>query len=82
MKNLVDFEGHCLAGPHVGNLSKPAIWRVGSASSARKVMAKVANSIHQGRMRELKGKAVLVPLMVGCVISLMVGSKFQVGFRG
>jgi hypothetical protein len=26
MDNLLDLEGHGLAGPHVGDLAKPAIW--------------------------------------------------------
>ena len=27
VQNIVDFEGHCLARPHIANLSKPAIWK-------------------------------------------------------
>jgi hypothetical protein len=27
VEDILDLEGHCLAGPHVGDLAEPAIWR-------------------------------------------------------
>lgn len=32
MKNLLDLEGHGLAGPHVGDLAEPAIYRCSNQS--------------------------------------------------
>lgn len=56
VENVLDFQGHSLTRPHVGDLAEPAIWK----SRVLVVVLMVIAGLYS------------LPLMVGWVISLLM----------
>lgn len=67
VKDFLDLEGHGLARPHVGSLGEPAI-----CERSCELFISYAIYINLRSVWQMDWTGGYVPLMVGCVISLIV----------